>query len=211
MVSCRVVRPAQPSEAVLLQVKAIYLESFPPDELEPFEGIVHDVVAGRALLYVADRSDEIVGFALTLPLRMRATAYLAYLAVRRDLRGQGVGAHLFRFVLEEPARSGGTTALLWEVERPIEGAPPEDPRRRRIAFYQREGGILLDAVGGYRMLRTAGVGTIPAQLMWATAIVRPPLTLSEVRQCILEVYRVKYGLGLNDPLVREVLASVRVG
>jgi len=107
------------------------------------------------------------------------------------------------------------TALVWEVERPEPGASPEDPKRRRIAFYQRHGGILLDRVGDFRMpdltLEHAVdvYSTLPAALMWATTGKRSALTHAETRAIVAAVYRVGYGRDLADPLVCYVLSTIR--
>ena len=63
----------------------------------------------------------------------RDVRYLAYLAVRRDLRGRGIGSRALQALIE--ASSGCRVVV--EYESP--GASGEGQRARRRAFYRRNG------------------------------------------------------------------------
>ena len=211
---CRRLDAAELSPRMLAQIERIYVASFPPTEREPFDALVHDARRGRVALYGAVEEGVALGLGVTLALPIQGTAYLAYLAVDPSRRGAGVGGQLFHTILEAPAARHGITGLVWEVERPEVDAPPEDPKQRRIAFYQRHGGVLLDQVRDFQMPDLAPgppgreSGTLPAALMWATTEARPPLTRVEVLALVAAVYRVGYGRDLADPLVRYVLSTV---
>ncbi|MCU0521592.1 MAG: GNAT family N-acetyltransferase [Anaerolineae bacterium] len=211
---CRRVEVAELDADTLAQIERIYIASFPPTEREPFDALVHDARRGRIALYRAVEEGVVQGFGVTLALPIQGTAYLAYLAVDSSRRGAGVGGQLFRSILESPATCHGITALVWEVERPEADAPPEDPKRRRITFYRRQGGVLLEQVRDFQMpnlapsLPASASGTVPAMLMWATAGPRAALTRAETLAIVAAVYRVGYGRDLSDPLVRYVLSTV---
>ncbi len=199
---------AELTSEMLVQAKRIYVASFPPCEREPFSDLTREIRDGRATLYGALGDVTILGFGVTLALPIKGTAYLAYLAVASEWRGQGIGGHLFRAILEDLAARCGSEALVWEVERPGAGAPPDDPKRLRIAFYQRQGGVLLDQVRDFQMPDLSGPGTLPAGLMWVSLSPRVALTRSETLALVAAVYRVGYGRDLTDPLVRHVLTTV---
>jgi GNAT superfamily N-acetyltransferase len=83
-------------------------------------------------------------------------AYLWYLATREDLRGRGVGAELYRGIVER-TRNEGSPALLFEVET-IEQARSISEEaaifaRRRIEFYRRMGAHQL---GGIHYVQNVG-------------------------------------------------------
>jgi len=212
--TCLRLAPEDITPDILAQIERISVTSFPPSELEPFSVLADSLRRGDVALFVACVGEAIAGFGVTLKLPIRDTVYLAYLAVDPDRRGQGIGGRLFRTTLEVSAATGAGTALVWEVERPERGAPSEDPKRRRIAFYQRLGGILLDHVGDFRMPDlTLGPAVdvhsaLPAALMWATNAERPAPTRAETLAIVAAVYRVGYGRDLADPLVRYVFSTV---
>jgi ribosomal protein S18 acetylase RimI-like enzyme len=201
----------------LSQIRKIYLASFPPSEREPFSALAADIRRGRASVWAALGDGGVQGFGITLALPIQGTAYLAYLAVDPTRRGMGVGGRLFRTILEMSAAPGEGPALVWEVERPEPDATPEDPKRRRIAFYQRHGGMLLEKVRDFRMPDLAPrkhkrePGTVPAMLMWAPGAERAALTRAETLALVAAVYRVGYGRDLTNPLVRYVLSTVADG
>ena len=73
------------------------------------------------------------GFLVTR--RYREITYLAYLAVRIDLRSKGIGGGALRLLL---ARNAGRRTIV-EFESPAPGAADGDLRLRRRSFYLRNG------------------------------------------------------------------------
>lgn len=76
----------------------------------------------------------------------RRAGLLWYLAVREEARGGGLGTAMYAEVIRRvPDTQPDAAALVYEVEAPEDGAAGETARRR-IGFYQRNGGLLLSGV-----------------------------------------------------------------
>jgi ribosomal protein S18 acetylase RimI-like enzyme len=157
-----------PTPIQLEQIQAIYEDSFPPSEREPFADIAASMADQSLMMRVAREGDEsarVMGFALVTTLPDVKLAYLPYFATHRDSRNQGVGARLFRFMVDDLARMGEWRALIWEVEPPN----PDDPgdvKNRRIGFYERLGGRLITSAASYCMPDYETGGVVPLRLMW---------------------------------------------
>lgn len=190
------------------QVQAIYEASFSPSLKVPFSELIGAIKERRHGLYLATTDHVICGFAHILPLGIPGVTYLSYLAVDSSQRQRGVGSVLFQYVLRDAYQRTGATEMLWEVERPRPSTGPDDPDRRRIAFYERNGGVLLDLVGDYRTPDFAGPGTLQEQLMWISVLDRGPLTHSELEAYVVALYRTSYDLGPDAPLVQAALRSI---
>jgi ribosomal protein S18 acetylase RimI-like enzyme len=160
-------RSDTPTPSQLEQIRAIYEDSFPPSEQVPFDDIAASI-AEFLMLVVAREGDEsarIMGFALVTTLPDVKLAYLPYFATHRDSRNRGIGARLFRFMVDELARLGDWRALIWEVEMPN----PDDPgdvKNRRIGFYERLGGRIISSATSYCMPNLETSGVVPSRLMW---------------------------------------------
>lgn len=114
-------------------------EAFPPSELRPF--------ASMEMLYnkncypcygFYDETDSLCAYAYFSCTENGKYALLDYFAVRKDLRGTGIGSKTFPLLRTEMKDRDG---LLLEVES-VESAEAEEEvniRRRRIAFYERCG------------------------------------------------------------------------
>lgn len=75
-------------------------------------------------------------------------AFIPYYAVDRIWQGHGVGQALFAFVRRLLAEQGQIQAIIWEIEVP-EG-DNDDPTRRRLRFYERNGGQIVPLAKGFR-------------------------------------------------------------
>lgn len=109
-------------------------------------------------------------------VKEREAAYFWYLAVHPEARSGGIGAECFAHVVAR-ATQAGLRALVWEVEVPEHF---EDPERRalaqrRIAFYRRQGALMLTGIDYQQQLPNQPA--IPLHVM-----VRPiqPVTPQEV-------------------------------
>lgn len=88
-------------------------------------------------------------------------AFLWYIAVAAQTRGQGVGAWLYQSLL---ARLGPQVkALIFDLEDPCQMETPEEKALavRRIGFYRRQGARLL---GGIRYVQSVGSHQPPLYL-----------------------------------------------
>ncbi len=132
-------------------VEAIYSEAFFDDERAPFEQLIEAFTRRsdgvRATLGAFELGGSVVGMGSALYYPEPNLGYLAYLAVRSDRRGQGLGSQVVHSLLgwaEQQARQAlGTPPRLtfWEVRHPA-AAPDPDERlicERRLRFYERLG------------------------------------------------------------------------
>jgi len=197
--------------ALAQQVKAIYMEAFPPSEREPFYRIISAVNRGTRWLFCACSSTCVYGFAITVPLPDMGMHLLEYLAAAVNMRNRGIGAALVRDVQQSLRVQGTISGIVLEAESDEEGDPVERPtRRRRIEFYRRMGAIVIEGVKGYTMPDMRGSGYLAMKLLWLPVISSAPMPDGpELRACIVSIYRHSYGLGPDNPLVRNVLASLQ--
>jgi GNAT superfamily N-acetyltransferase len=129
----------------------LYETSFPPSErilVSAFLNILKEKSQGLAtglhLIAVIDSQDRLVGMLLYELNPDAAAALLWYIAVSPDVRGKGIGARVYRKILEDidPVIY---KALLFEVEIP-ENEHLEGNAWRRIQFYRRQGARLLSGI-----------------------------------------------------------------
>lgn len=130
-------------EPARARVREIYGASFPEELTAPFEDLLVDRMLG-----LVSPEEGVVGLALVRDLgRGEADTgwtFLRYFAA--GPRGRGVGSAMLA-ALADTLRGEGRSVLLWDVEDPDEPGIGEESvteHRRRIAFYERAGGRLLD-------------------------------------------------------------------
>lgn len=192
----RLVEAATLSPAELAAVERIYTDAFPDELLAPFADLFRD----RMLVLLDD--DGPAGFALVRDLPGTTWTFLRYYAVGR--RGQGIGSLMWAS-LTERLEGEGRTRLVWDVEDPAEpGISPEaaEEHRRRIVFYERLGGRL-HPVREYFPPHDDGHAP-QLQLMDAALGAGDQATL---RELVEGVYRLRYGVTADDPVVRRTLLA----
>ena len=113
---------------------------FPRAELKPLRAMLRLMDMGQYdPLLVTDDQGVALGYAMIWLPRARNGALLEYLGVLRGKRNGGLGSQVLPLLA---ARSG---QLFGEAEAPTSDDPAEnDLRRRRIAFYERNGFRVLD-------------------------------------------------------------------
>jgi GNAT superfamily N-acetyltransferase len=156
---------------LLLPWLDLYETAFPPEEkllVSTLLRILRDKEKGLAsdyyLLAAVDAQGTLVGIAAYRELDEPKVAFLWYIAVVPQARGQGVGSWLYSQVL---GRLGpGTRALLFEVEMPereeSEGRRAEADRR--IRFYHSRGARLLQGISHMQSVGSH-VPAIPMHVM----------------------------------------------
>jgi GNAT superfamily N-acetyltransferase len=189
------------------QLQVIYLSSFPPSEREEFEPLIDGVSAGTRWLSTVEQDGQLLSFATVLPLADTDVQYLEYFATAEPARGKGIGSVLLQFVCAYLRSQGDVSGLLMEVQSEETG-PAEERllRRRRVEFYQRHNGRLVDDAPAYCAPNLAGEGVIPFHLMWIP--IDPDIqspTGSRLKQCVISIYRQCYGRSIDDPLLQTVL------
>ena len=128
----------------LPEIREIYRKrvkyDFPVNEVKPLAMIEKAFRGGRYLCYGARAGNEILAYAFFV--LAEEVCLLDYFAVRKELRGFGIGSEF----LKELSRSCFREAacVLLEVDDPSFAGSEEEKRicERRLAFYRRNG--LLD-------------------------------------------------------------------
>ena len=123
------------------QLKGLYnaelKRTFPPQELKPLKSM-EDLRAQNRYQPLGLWDGEILrGYALMWLEPGYPFALLDYLGTLEGMRSQGLGSRMLNLLAEYYA---GYRGIFGEAEAPENGQPEGEPlRRRRLAFYQRNG------------------------------------------------------------------------
>lgn len=189
------------SDGQLARVRAIYDEAFPPELSADFDSLLAD----RLVVRLADDGTP-EGLAVLRPLGDTGWVFLRYYAV--GVRGGGVGTAMLG-ELADLLGSEGSSLLVWDVEDPDEPGLSEAhvvEHRRRIAFYERAGGVLLP-VTDYAPPHGEDLGDHVPHLrlmclpLAGTAV--PP-----TRDVLLAAMTLRYDLDPQHPAVLRAVASL---
>ncbi len=93
--------------------------------------------------FIAVEGDEVLGFATLKPLNDKALEIL-WTAVKRELRGKGIGTEMLRFV-ERWAREGGFEVLVVKTSGDLSYKPYDETRR----FYEKNGFVRIALIDPY--------------------------------------------------------------
>ena len=115
------------------QVYMLYEEAFPAEEKKPISLMEHLAEKGQMELFAATDQDEFVGLAFNM--MDGNTALLDYFAVSPEKRNGGYGSKSLKLLLER-FRSN---KYIFEIEMQDEKAENAQDRKRRKAFYLRNG------------------------------------------------------------------------
>lgn len=125
-----------------LQIVFIYntymKEDFPPDELKPVKAILDMMDRGIYECLGLYHDEEFLAYAFLVKNQERKTLLLDYLAVCRNYRAGGYGS-AFLNLMKEYYREESALLLECESERTAPDEEQRRIRRRRIAFYKRNG------------------------------------------------------------------------
>ena len=108
---------------------ALYRAAFPREERKPFSRITGMVKAGRADLWTIRKNGRFAGFAATV--NGSDIVLLDYFAVKKSLRGRGVGSGALKMLMERYRDRG----LFVEIESTLEPCGNPEQRRKRKEFY----------------------------------------------------------------------------
>ena len=184
----------------------IYVDSFPASERESRNVIVKSITQGVGIALRARREEKTIGLATTHILMDPPAVFLVYLAVAGRERSRGTGGELMKRAWELGtahllARGLRPLGCVWEVDPPETQAADAEARLRRIAFFQRHGGQLLNC--RYMQPPVNGTTAIPMTLMFMPASEGAPLTSEVVEGLVRAMYFEKYGK-INE-IAEEVL------
>lgn len=111
--------------------------AFPPEELKPLRSMLSLMEQGRYQALGLYDGEDLVAYALIWLEPGCPFALLDYLGTMAGLRDRGLGGRMLDLLAEHYAHFRG---IFGEAEAPENGDPAGEPlRRRRLAFYQRNG------------------------------------------------------------------------
>lgn len=200
-------------------VRHVYESSFPLALRAPWE----EITAGRPdeLLLVLEDGESPglppVGLALVRHLGDTSMSFLRYFVIDSERRSSGHGSALWSALVGH-LRQAERSMLLLDVEDP-DGRPEDSPERRddlrRIEFYRRHGVHML-AVRDYAPPDHGQDGEEPSLLLMGAVLTHrgtdshklgPAPAGAALREAVVAVYRDRYGLDLDDPVVQTTLRA----
>lgn len=118
-----------------VELRRLYETAFPAQEQIPYDDLIH-LLDAMDIDYTAFYDGEtLVG--LMVVLRLPRYNWAWYFAVREELRGKGFGKDILSCILDK-YREG--RPFIMDIESPLQpDAPNPEQRRRRHAFYLRNG------------------------------------------------------------------------
>jgi GNAT superfamily N-acetyltransferase len=200
----RVPSPSSPLFSVCLEILG---DSIPASEQMPRERLTKLLARDEYRLYAFRSALEVAAFAMLYLSRIQPIVLLDYMAVRGDLRGQGIGSALFREVVTLARRERPTARLLLlEVDDDREGTDEErQTNQKRIEFYRRLGARLLANVP-YRF-PSAGAAPVPMRLMVLPLHPEAALSPFDLRLAIEDIFFEVHRRDANDPLLGWIIAQ----
>ena len=140
------------TDLLLLPWLDLYETAFPPGERVLVSRVL-DVLymrargdRGRHLLAVVNPENSLVGIVFDYEPEGGEAAFLWYFAIDPQMRGHGLGAQVYKRLLERLGPQ--VRALIFDLEDPTKMETPEavSLAERRVAFYRRLGARLLGGI-----------------------------------------------------------------
>ncbi len=190
----------------------IYEDSFPPAEREPAEVVLRSLRDSAGLAFRARQDGVTVGIATTHLLLRPAAVFLVYLAIDRGQRKGGLGGRLLEYAWQVSARRleelhSPPLGLIWEVDDATAAVGPAENllRERRIAFFQRHGGVELPRF--YLQPPVNGTEAVRMRLMFRGSGSASVPDAEGIEALVRAIYFEKYGAVNQVPaeLLRELL------
>lgn len=191
---------------------ALYEASFPASERETRDAILASLRQGPGLVLRARLDGQTVGLATAHLLRDPPAVFLVYLAVEPSCRGRGIGRELLERIWGEGAErlrraERPPCGMVWEAEDPGAADDPagRELRLRRIAYYRRCGGDVLDRP--YRQPPLDGATCPPMRLLFRPAVGQPMPDRHAADALVRAMYFEKYGAinGIRAALLHNML------
>ena len=206
------IQPARVESKQVEPLRAIYFDSFPPPERGDFNDWLNEIAEGKRWLFLAEARCQIIGYATILPWVTADAHLLEYLAIARDCRGLNFGAQLLEHVADTMRALGKADGIFLEVESDdVDTATDAERylRKRRIAFYTRNGAAIVDCAPRYRVPSLVGGDPLKMKIMWLPLreSAAPPHG-QQLRECIIGSFTLDYGLPADDPLLIAVLKDL---
>ena len=159
------------SSDIPLEIKDLYLSSFPEEERREWSDIQNKIDSGNPVFsfYVLQHNTENIGF-ITL-WRLPGALYCEHFAILHRYRGTGYGAAAVRnaIAMADAMPPAGTAALVLEVEL----TETSEMAARRIAFYERCGMTALTEFPYWQPPYRPGLPEVPLMLMTSRPLPDP--------------------------------------
>ncbi len=209
-----------PSAEELRQDKAfwsLYEAAFPFHEREPPEVILRALAEGVGVAVRARQKEETIGLASMHLLRDPAGVFLVYLAIAQPLQSQGLGQRLLQYVWQignQRCAEVGAPAkgMIWEVDPPALATSDQErlKRERRIAFFSRQGGVILPCA--YVQPPLHGDKPVNMLLMHRPAEGTSPPDAEQTMRLVRAMYLQKYGgvNGIETAVLQELLSAQEI-
>lgn len=193
---------------------SLYEEAFPFHEREPPEVILRALAEGVGVAVRARQKGESIALASMHLLRDPACVFLVYLAIAPPLQSQGLGQRLLQYVwqigkqrcadFDAPAKG-----MIWEVDPPALATSDQErlKRERRIAFFTRQGGVILPCA--YVQPPLHGDKPVNMLLMHRPAEGTSTPDVEQTTMLVRSMYLEKYGgvNGIETAVLQELLAA----
>ena len=180
----------------------LYREALPARERKSAEAVRAMIASPNYRVILARAAGDVVGFAILLI--GKTMALLEYMAVREEVRSNGVGSALYRYARD--ACAPPELPLLVEVDSEREIAPDRHDRLRRKQFYLRLGCRQFDGLDYQLPLP----GEKPPPLM--DLLVDSPLSAQIPRENVAvwlrEIYRSAYSCEMDDPRLLAMIDTL---
>lgn len=152
------------SKDIPLQVKWLYLESFPEEERRPWDDIERRLDIGDPFynLYVLQHKGQCVGFVTIWNLP--DFIYVEHFAISKENRCRGFGREVISRLMSADGLSSldmPAKPLLLEVELP----ETSDMAERRLEFYKKCGMLALEDVPYFQPPYVDGFSDVPMMLV----------------------------------------------
>lgn len=159
-------------------------------------------------LYCLVSEGQVAAAAFVYLPRDEHFGHLDYMAVRSDLRNQGLGATLFQALVDIVSQERpGADYLLLEVDDDRRGDSADQLiARRRIGFYRRLGAKLLTNV--HYLFPSHNGPPVPMRLMAYEFHQGKPISKSAIGAAMGAIFTVVHGRSANDPLLLSIIGAL---
>ena len=193
------------NQEVLEQVFQIYEMSFPANERQPLETLKIRLKENKEVLFAAKLQKEIVGIGFLFDLIGSDFLLLDYLAVKESHRGKQIGEALFSKL--KGYAEFRKKHLLMEVDDP-EFGHDKIQRHKRIAFYQKNGAMVLEDVK-YILPALDGTVTTEQILMVVPYFSKRQFLAQEIKDLVKILYSELYGISEENSDLSLIFQSVK--
>ncbi|MEH7120946.1 GNAT family N-acetyltransferase [Neobacillus vireti] len=126
------------------KIRPIYDQAFADKGAKP-EKIIRNMFEKQiCFLHIGFIDGQAAAFALTGNLFKIKSVLIDYLAVKEELRGQGIGIHMVEYIMDWAVSCENFTSLLIEVE-----AEDTVENQKRVKFWERCGFVLTSYIHQY--------------------------------------------------------------